>query len=71
MTDALAAINVGLTPGLPAGSNRPLQDPHQRHDQRLLPHVKPGDGPSDDHALDLRGALEDREARGGACSFRR
>jgi hypothetical protein len=43
----------------------------KRHDQRLLPHVQPGDGPTDDHALDLRRALEDREARGGGGSFRR
>jgi hypothetical protein len=28
---------------------------------RLLAHVKPGDGPTDDHALDLRRALENRE----------
>ena len=52
-------------------SRLPFQDPHQRHDLRLLAHVKPGDGPSDDHALDLRRALENREARGGAGSFRR
>ncbi len=31
---------------------------------RLLAHVQPSDGPSDDHALDLRGALEDREVVG-------
>jgi hypothetical protein len=43
----------------------------QRHDLRLLPHVKPADGPADDHALDLRRALENREARGGTSSFRR
>jgi len=29
----------------------PFQDPHHRHDQRLLPHVRPGHGPADDHAL--------------------
>src|SRR5216683_3494786 len=34
---------------------------NQRHDPRLLAHVKPGDGPTDDHALDLRRALENRE----------
>src|SRR6266851_670400 len=34
---------------------------NQRHDLRLLAHVKPGDGPTDDHALDLRRALENRE----------
>jgi hypothetical protein len=48
-----------------------FQDPHQRHELRLLPHVEPGDGPSDDHALDLRRALENREDRGGTGSFRR
>src|SRR5207247_8787091 len=26
-----------------------------------LAYVQPGEGPSDDHALDLRGSLEDRE----------
>jgi hypothetical protein len=30
-----------------------------------LPYVQPGDGPADDHPLDLRGALEDRENPGG------
>jgi hypothetical protein len=34
-------------------SSRALSKPRQRHDQQLLPHVKPGDGPTDDHALDL------------------
>jgi hypothetical protein len=51
--------------------HRSFQDPHQRHDQRLLPHVKPGDSPADDHALDLRRALENREAPGDTGSFRR
>jgi hypothetical protein len=32
---------------------------------------QPGDGPSDDHALDHRSSFEYREARGGADSFRR
>src|ERR1039457_4844844 len=36
-----------------------------------LTHVQAGDGPSDDHPLDLGGPLEDREARGRAGSFRR
>ena len=35
-----------------------------------LPHVKPGDGPSDDHALNLRRALQNGEARRGTGSFR-
>jgi hypothetical protein len=64
----------GITGKQPTARNpsrRPFQDPHQRHDPRLSPHVKPRDGPSDDHALDLRRALENREARGGAGSFRR
>src|SRR5215472_3015586 len=64
----------GMTGKQPTAQNRrhsPSQDPHQRHDLRLLPHVKPGDGPTDDHALDLRRALENGEARGGARSFRR
>jgi hypothetical protein len=43
----------------------------QRRYLRLLPDFEPGDGAADDHALDLRGALEDREARGGTGSFRR
>src|SRR5215469_1404142 len=42
--------------------HRPVQAPHSAPvTQRLLPHVKPGDGRSDDEALDLRRALEDRE----------
>jgi hypothetical protein len=53
------------------GVHGPFQDPRQRHDLRLLAHVKPGDSPADDHALDLRRTLEDREARGGPGSFRR
>jgi hypothetical protein len=48
-----------------------VQSSHQRDGQRALSHVKPGDGPSDDHALDLRRALENREAHGGMSSFRR
>jgi hypothetical protein len=60
----------GKQPNARNPSSRPFQDPHQRHDQRLLPHVQPGDGPTDDHALDLRRALENREARGGTTSFR-
>jgi len=47
-----------------------FQDPHQRRDLRLLPHVKPGDGPTDDHALDLGCALENGEVRGGTGGFR-
>jgi len=39
--------------------------------QVRLPDVQPGDRPADDHPLDLRGALEDREDRGLADSFRR
>jgi hypothetical protein len=31
---------------------------HQRHDLRLLPHVEPGDGPTDDHALNLARSLK-------------
>jgi len=38
---------------------------------RYLAHVKPGDGPSDDHALDFRCALEDGEAGRRARSSRR
>ena len=43
----------------------------ERHDLRLLPHVQPGDGPTDDHALNLRRALKNGEAHGDARSFRR
>ena len=39
--------------------------------QVRLPDVQPGDRPADDHPLDLRGALKDREDRGLADSFRR
>jgi hypothetical protein len=45
--------------------------PALRQDQRLLPHVEAGHGPSDDHALDLGRALENGEAHGGMSSFRR
>lgn len=48
-----------------------LEDPHQCRERRLSPHVKPGGGPTDDHALAIRRALEDREADGGAASFLR
>ncbi len=34
------------------GVHGPCQDPRQRHDVWLSAHVQPGDGPSDDHALD-------------------
>ena len=33
-----------------------------------LPHVEAGDGPAYDHALNLRGALEDGEVVGRTCS---
>ena len=36
-----------------------------------LAHIKPCNGPADDHALDLGRALENGEARGGPGSFRR
>ena len=48
----------------------PLQAPHYCHDQRSLPHVKPGDGPSDDHAPDLRRALENGRHRTSKCAPR-
>jgi hypothetical protein len=64
-------VAVRLFQSEPESDKVPIQDPHQRHDLRLLPQVQPGDGPSDDHALDLRRALENGEARGGAGSFRR
>jgi hypothetical protein len=51
------------------GSPAP-SEPHQRHDLPLLPHVQPGEGPTDDHPLDLRRALKRGEARGGSGSFR-
>ena len=41
-----------------------------RVDLRLLAHVKPGDGPTDDHPPDLRRAIEIGEAGGRAASFR-
>jgi hypothetical protein len=53
------------------GVRGPFQDPHQHHGLGLLPHVKPGDGPSDDQPLNLPCTLKYREARGGAGSFRR
>jgi hypothetical protein len=49
----------------------PLSPRHQRHDLRLLAYVKPGEGAADDHALDFRCALEDREDTSGQGSFRR
>ena len=36
-----------------------------------LANVQPSDRPADEHPLDLARALEDREADGGAGSFRR
>jgi hypothetical protein len=64
----------GITGKRPASkipNARPVEAPHQRHDQRLLTHVTPGDGPTDDHARDLRRALENQKACGRARSFRR
>jgi len=56
---------------LPPTGPRCLLEGEKRDDQRLLPHVKPGDGPADDHPLDFQRALENREARGVARSLRR
>jgi hypothetical protein len=50
---------------------KPCRLSYQCHDLRLLPHVKAGDGPSDDHALNLARSFKYREADGDACSFRR
>src|SRR5215472_2479897 len=41
----------GKRPTSNRSGHRPGQAPRQRHDQRSLPHVKPVDGPTDDHAV--------------------
>jgi hypothetical protein len=70
LADPAIDETTGKRPTARSLSSPVFQDMHQGHDQWLLPHVKPGDGPSDDHALKLARSFKYREARGGAASFR-
>ena len=49
------------------GSRPALMPGTRQVSQVRLANIQPGDGPSDEHALDLRGALEDGEVVGPGC----
>jgi hypothetical protein len=55
-----------------SAAERPFARVHNRYMRSSgLPNVQPGDRAADQHPLDLRRALEDREDPGGRGSFRR